>query len=254
MLVEVNNLRRSYDSGETRYDALRGCSFTIAEGDFVAITGPSGSGKSTLMNILGLLDRPTEGHLLFCGKNADGLSVKKRAEIRNREIGFVFQSYNLLQRHTAFENVELPMIYAGLEKQQRRERVTDLLTKMGLSGHQSNYPRQLSGGEQQRVAIARALANRPKLILADEPTGALDSERGNQILSLFEQINQAGHTVVIITHDETVAAKSKRILRLRDGQIEKETSPVELDLSRSEKPLAPLILTQDLRSQRRLLE
>lgn len=240
MLIEADNLRRSYSSGETRYDALRGCSFAIAEGDFLAITGPSGSGKSTLMNILGLLDRPTEGRMSFCGRNTDGLSVKKRAEIRNREIGFVFQSYNLLQRHTAFENLELPMIYAGLGKNQRRERAKELLNMMGLSRRQASYPRQLSGGEQQRVAIARALANRPKLVLADEPTGALDSERGSQILSLFERINQAGHTIVMITHDDTVAAKSKRILRLHDGQITEDTTPAEISSSRPVEATQPL--------------
>ncbi|WP_282121223.1 ABC transporter ATP-binding protein [Ruegeria atlantica] len=241
MLVQAYNILRSYNSGEARQDALKGCSFSIDDGDFVAITGPSGSGKSTLMNILGLLDRPTEGQMSFCGKNVDELSVRKRAEIRNKEIGFVFQSYNLLQRHTAFENVELPMVYAGIGKNERRKRVFELLDTMDLKARHSNYPRELSGGEQQRVAIARALANHPKLVLADEPTGALDSERGNQILSLFQKINQGGHTVVIITHDDAIAARAKRILRLRDGQIIEDFRPNGADELDPLKPLAPTI-------------
>lgn len=226
MLLEADTISRSYNSGTARVEALKPCSLCIVEGEFVAIMGPSGSGKTTMMNILGLLDRPTRGALHVLGRHADTLSDAARAKIRNRDFGFVFQSYNLLARHTAFENVELPMIYAGVGRRERRIRVLEVLEEVGLSARQDHLPHQLSGGEQQRVAIARALVNGPSLILADEPTGALDTERGGRVLAMFQAINDAGRAIILITHDERVARHARRILRVRDGVILSD-EPVE---------------------------
>lgn len=219
MLIQAENIMRSYNRGDARIDALKGCSLSIDRGEFVAITGPSGSGKSTLMNILGLLDRPNAGSLEIQGRNTEALTEKARAKIRNLDFGFVFQSYNLLPRHTAFENVELPMIYAGIRASERRKRVLKSLEDIGLAARSGHLPHQLSGGEQQRVAVARALANHPSLVLADEPTGALDSQKGLRVLALFQEINAAGRAVVVITHDEKVARHAQRILRMMDGEI-----------------------------------
>lgn len=219
MLIQAENIVRSYNSGNARIDALKGCSLSIKKGEFVAIKGPSGSGKTTLMNILGLLDRPNSGSLKIQGRNTQTLPETARAEIRNLDIGFVFQSYNLLPRHTAFENVELPMIYAGIRTSERRKLTLKLLEDHGLVARSRHLPHQLSGGEQQRVAVARALSNRPKLVLADEPTGALDSKKGLRMLALFQEINAAGCAVVVITHDEKVASHAQRMLRMKDGEI-----------------------------------
>lgn len=219
MLIQADNIWRGYQSGAARLDALKDCSFTIEDGDFVAITGPSGSGKTTLMNILGLLDRPSGGVLRVDGQNTGKLSANARARLRNTGFGFVFQSYNLLPRLTALENIELPMIYAGVAAAARRARALALLEETGLQDRMAHFPHQLSGGEQQRIAIARALANRPRMLLADEPTGALDSRKGRQILASFQRINAAGQTVAMITHDETVAQHAKRVLRMKDGRI-----------------------------------
>jgi putative ABC transport system ATP-binding protein len=219
MLIQAENIMRSYNSGDARIDALKGCSLSIKTGEFLAITGPSGSGKTTLMNILGLLDRPNSGSLKFQGRNTEGLSETARAKIRNLDIGFIFQSYNLLPRHTAFENVELPMVYAGTRASERRKRALKLLEDIGLATRSGHLPHELSGGEQQRVAVARALANHPNLVLADEPTGALDSKKGLRMLALFQEVNAAGCAVVVITHDEKVARHAQRILRMSDGEI-----------------------------------
>ncbi|WP_082020584.1 ABC transporter ATP-binding protein [Leisingera sp. ANG-M1] len=219
MLIEARKICRSYRTGTSRVEAVRSCSFSLAAGEFLAITGPSGSGKSTLMSILGLLERPASGSLWFRGKDTGEMSAGIRARLRNQELGFVFQSYNLLPRLTALENVELPMIYAGMRAAKRKSRARALLRKTGLEDRRNHFPNQLSGGEQQRIAIARALANDPGLILADEPTGALDSGKGRQILALFQEINAEGRSIAVITHDEDVARRADRILRMKDGEI-----------------------------------
>lgn len=219
MLIEARKICRSYRTGTSRVEAVRSCSFSLAAGEFLAITGPSGSGKSTLMSILGLLERPSSGALWFRGKDTGEMPAGVRARLRNQELGFVFQSYNLLPRLTALENVELPMIYAGMRTAKRKSRALALLRKTGLEDRRNHFPNQLSGGEQQRIAIARALANDPGLILADEPTGALDSGKGRQILALFQEINAEGRSIAVITHDEDVARRADRILRMKDGEI-----------------------------------
>ncbi|MEX0301990.1 MAG: ABC transporter ATP-binding protein [Leisingera sp.] len=219
MFLTAQHISRSYQSGTARIEAVKDCSFSLAEGEFLAITGPSGSGKSTLMAILGLLERPSAGSLQVRGQNTEDMPADTRAKLRSRDFGFIFQSYNLLPRLTALENVELPMIYTGAGRAERRTRALELLHRVGLEDRQRHFPSQLSGGEQQRIAIARALANRPRLILADEPTGALDSGKGLQVLSLFHEINRAGRTIAVITHDETVARHAGRILRMKDGRI-----------------------------------
>jgi len=213
MLLRAARLTRIYQQGETNVAALRDVSFEIASGEFVAVRGPSGSGKSTLMNLIGLLDRPTSGEPVSV------LSSDRLAALRNRRIGFVFQSYNLLSRHTTLENVELPLIYSGMKKRRRRKEAELALAAVGLSDRSGHWPSQLSGGEQQRVAIARALVGRPSLVLADEPTGALDRKTGREILNLFTDLNRAGHTILLITHDEEVAREASRILILRDGRL-----------------------------------
>jgi len=205
--------------GESTVAALRAVTLEIGDGEFAAIMGPSGSGKSTLMNLLGLLDRPSNGRYWFAGRDVSRLGEDARADLRNRRIGFVFQSFNLLPRNTAVENVELPLVYAGLAKAARRRRAAAALATVGLSHRQDHWPHQLSGGEQQRVAIARALVNDPSLILADEPTGALDARTGHDILTLFQQLNRDGRTVALVTHDREVGRQARRILSLRDGRM-----------------------------------
>ena len=219
MLLRAARLTRIYQQGETNVAALRDVSFEIASGEFVAVRGPSGSGKSTLMNLIGLLDRPTSGELFIDSDPVSVLSSDRLAALRNRRIGFVFQSYNLLSRHTTLENVELPLIYSGMKKRRRRKEAELALAAVGLSDRSGHWPSQLSGGEQQRVAIARALVGRPSLVLADEPTGALDRKTGREILNLFTDLNRAGHTILLITHDEEVAREASRILILRDGRL-----------------------------------
>jgi putative ABC transport system ATP-binding protein len=218
-LIEARDLVKTYTMGDQTVHALRGVSLDITEGDFVAIMGASGSGKSTLMNILGCLDLPTSGEYRLAGEEVEGLTPDALASIRNRRIGFVFQQFNLLPRTSALENVELPMVYAGVKAAQRRVKAQAALQRVGLAERGGHTPSELSGGQQQRVAIARALVNNPPLILADEPTGALDSKTSEDIMTLLTELNRQGMTVVIVTHESDVAAWARRKLVFRDGQI-----------------------------------
>jgi putative ABC transport system ATP-binding protein len=219
MLLEAQGLSKRYGEGAATIWALRDVSFRIARGEFVAIMGPSGSGKSTLMNLIGLLDLPSAGTLTLAGKETSRLSPDQLARLRNAQIGFVFQSYNLLGRNTALQNVELPLIYGGVGRRERVRRAEAALAAVGLAHRLRHLPAQLSGGEQQRVAIARALVCDPALVLADEPTGALDSRTGNEIMALFRRLNREGRTIVLVTHDAGVARNAARILRLQDGGL-----------------------------------
>ncbi len=218
-MIEFKGLEKTYIMGEETVRALAGVSLRIGRGESVAVIGPSGSGKSSLMNILGGLDRPTLGHYFFEGEDVSQFDDNQLASFRNRRIGFVFQSFQLLPRLSALENVELPMVYAGIPKDERRERAAVLLEKVGLGNRKGHRPTQLSGGQQQRVAIARSLANQPDLLLADEPTGALDSQTGQDVLTLFKSLNAEGLTVIIVTHDLGVAAETRRRVSFRDGLI-----------------------------------
>lgn len=218
-MIEIEDLRKVYIMGEEEVPALAGVSLSIARGEYVAVIGPSGSGKSTLMNILGGLDRPSDGRYRFEGEDVGRFTDDQLAEFRRRRIGFVFQSFQLLPRLTALQNVELPMIYAGLAPRERRERAAELLERVGLGSRMTHRPTQLSGGQQQRVAIARSLANRPDLLLADEPTGALDTQTGIEVLKLFEELNADGLTLAIVTHDPEVAEQARRRVAFRDGHI-----------------------------------
>lgn len=221
-LIITKDIWKIYKLGREEVQALRGISLEIKKNEFVAIMGPSGSGKSTLLNILGCLDTPTSGQYLLNGKEVSQLSDEELALIRNKEIGFVFQVFNLLPNVDAYHNVELPLIYNGTQKKERRERVIAALQIVGLAPRMKHKPSELSGGERQRVAIARALVNNPSLILADEPTGNLDSRSGGEILSLFEKLHSLGNTIVIVTHDPNIAERAKRIVYLKDGEIERE--------------------------------
>ncbi|HEV2081191.1 MAG TPA: ABC transporter ATP-binding protein [Brevundimonas sp.] len=218
-MIEIERLTKTYVMGDEVISALAGVSLRIDRGEHVAIIGPSGSGKSTLMNVLGGLDRPTSGLYRFESEPVEDFDDDQLAGFRNRRIGFVFQSFQLLPRLTAAQNVELPMIYAGVEPAVRRERAVELLTRVGLEHRLNNKPTQMSGGQQQRVAIARALANAPDLLLADEPTGALDTATGQEVLALFDELNGQGLTLCIVTHDQEVAARARRRIAFRDGHI-----------------------------------
>jgi putative ABC transport system ATP-binding protein len=219
-LIEVRDLWRIYELGETRVAALQGVSLEIARGELVAVMGASGSGKSTFMNVLGCLDRPTRGSYRLAGRDVAGLSSDERAAIRNRELGFVFQSFNLVPRTSALENVELPLVYGGVPPAEQRARATAGLRAVGLEGREGHLPSQLSGGQQQRVAIARALVNRPLLLLADEPTGNLDSRTSQGLLALFQRLNrEEGITIVLVTHEHDIASYAGRVVSFRDGQI-----------------------------------
>ena len=221
-LIRAIGLCKEHKMASSTVHALRGISVELDVGDSVAIVGPSGSGKSTLMNLLGLLDQPTAGKYFLSGQDVLRLSADERGRVRNRQIGFVFQSFNLLARSTAFENVELPLIYAGVRRRERRRRAEAALGSVGLRDRRDHWPGQLSGGEQQRVAIARALVNDPSLILADEPTGALDSRTSVEILAHLQALNRAGRTIVLVTHDPTVARHAKRVVVMKDGRAVRE--------------------------------
>lgn len=218
-MIQIEDLTKTYVMGEETVTALDGVSLSISRGESIAIIGPSGSGKSTLMNILGGLDRPTRGRYRFEGDEVAHFSDDQLADFRNRRIGFVFQSFQLLPRLSALQNVELPMVYSGAAPRARRERAAELLERVGLGSRMGHRPNQLSGGQQQRVAIARSLANQPDLLLADEPTGALDSATGIEVLALFQKLNTEGLTVVLVTHDRGVAAAARRRIAFRDGRV-----------------------------------
>jgi putative ABC transport system ATP-binding protein len=220
LIISTENLWKTYQMGEQEVRALSGVSFDVARNEFVAIMGPSGSGKSTLMNLLGCLDTPTKGKYYLNGQLASSLSENELAYIRNQEIGFVFQVFNLLARATAFHNVELPLIYKGESKKQREKKVCRALEMVEMLNRKDHRPSELSGGERQRVAIARALANEPSLLLADEPTGNLDSKTGQEILKLFQKIHDRGNTIMMVTHDQNIADLAQRIIHVKDGKIE----------------------------------
>ena len=221
-IIVVRELRKIYFLEKIQVIGINNVSFQIYPGDFISIMGPSGSGKSTLMNILGCLDTPTSGQYFLEQEEVSHLKENQLATIRNRKIGFVFQNFNLLPKLNAFQNVELPLLYAGIPKTIRREMVNSLLEKVGLSQRKCHRPNELSGGQIQRVAIARALANNPSIILADEPTGNLDSRSGEEVMEVFQKLNEQGKTIILVTHEQDIAFHSKRILRFRDGQLEKE--------------------------------
>jgi putative ABC transport system ATP-binding protein len=222
-LIRLEDATKVYRMGDVEVHALRGVSLSIEQGDFTAIMGASGSGKSTLMNLLGCLDQPTSGRYLLEGQDVSRLSTERLAEIRNRTIGFVFQSFNLLSRTSALENVELPLLYAGAPAAERHARATEALAQVGLAERADHFPNQMSGGQQQRVAIARALVNRPRVILADEPTGNLDSRTSVEVMSLFQELGQGGITVVLVTHEPDIAQYSGRVVLMRDGRVVSDT-------------------------------
>jgi putative ABC transport system ATP-binding protein len=222
LVIAIENVTKLYVMGEETIHALRGVSLEIHRNEYLAIMGPSGSGKSTLMNMLGCLDTPSSGKYEFNGNDVAAMTDDELAEIRNREIGFVFQTFNLLARSDALKNVELPLIYAGVPPHERRERATAALASVGLGDRLHHKPNELSGGQRQRVAVARALVNRPSIILADEPTGNLDSKTGIEIMALFEDLYELGNTLIVVTHEESIARHARRIVRLRDGLIESD--------------------------------
>jgi putative ABC transport system ATP-binding protein len=221
-MLEIKKIKKIYQMGKVKVEALRGVSFYIDKGEFVAIMGPSGSGKSTLMHIIGCLDKPTEGNFIIGGKDVSKLNDDRLAEIRNKSIGFVFQQYNLLSRTSILHNVEIPLIYAGLKSKQRRNLAMQALESVGLGDRVKHKPNEISGGEKQRAAIARALVNDPLIILADEPTGNLDTKTGEEIMKIFYKLHQQGNTVIMVTHEPEVARHARRIIHLRDGLIEKD--------------------------------
>lgn len=218
-LIEIRDMYKIYNPGENEVRAIDGVNLTIEHGEFVAIIGQSGSGKSTLMNMLGLLDVPTSGKYLLDGQDVDGLEDDELSEIRNKEIGFIFQGFNLITSLTAVENVELPLVYRGMKKEERNKLAVEALNRVGLSHRLDHLPKQMSGGQQQRVAIARAVAARPPIILADEPTGNLDSHSGVEVMKILHELHEEGRTVILITHDNDIANEAQRVIRIQDGQI-----------------------------------
>jgi putative ABC transport system ATP-binding protein len=241
-LIRLENISRRYQMGTVTVHALRGVSLEIERGEYVAIMGPSGSGKSTMMNLIGCLDTPSEGAYTLNGSNVSEMDDNQLAEIRNREIGFVFQTFNLLARATALRNVELPLIYAGWALEERREAAAEALAKVGLAPRAHHRPNELSGGERQRVAIARALVTRPSLILADEPTGNLDSRTGEEIMALFDALHAQGNTIVLVTHEEDIARHAHRIVRIRDGKIAGDERRTTKTISSGVGQLQPTVL------------
>lgn len=222
-IIDIKGITRDFQLGNETVNVLKGIDLLINKGEYVALMGPSGSGKSTLMNILGCLDTPTSGSYILNGKQVSEMPDDELAEIRNKEIGFVFQTFNLMPRTTALDNVALPMVYAGFSKSERNERATEVLTQVGLADRMDHKPNQLSGGQRQRVAVGRALVNKPSIILADEPTGNLDSKTSVEIMKLFGEIHAKGNTVILVTHEEDIADHAHRIIRLRDGIIENDS-------------------------------
>jgi putative ABC transport system ATP-binding protein len=221
-VIAMDRIRKIYDTGKVRVEALKGIDLSVAAGEFVAIVGPSGSGKSTLMNLIGCLDTPSDGTYRLAGEDVSGLSGDDLADIRNRRVGFVFQNFNLLPQITAYENVEMPLLFGGVPPKKRKERVEELMTKVGLADRMDHKPTELSGGQMQRVAIARALAMNPDILLADEPTGNLDTSSGGDVMGLFTELWQQGRTLVVITHDMTLARRAGRVVEVRDGRIIKD--------------------------------
>lgn len=221
-LLQIKDIKRDFKLGSETLHVLKGINLTIEKGEYVALMGPSGSGKSTLMNILGCLDTPTSGEYILNGKDVSKMTDTELADIRNKEIGFVFQTFNLMPRTTALDNVALPMVYAGVSKGKRHERAKEVLKLVGLEDRMLHKPNELSGGQRQRVAVARALVNHPSIILADEPTGNLDSKTSYEIMNLFNEIYQNGNTVILVTHEEDIAQYAQRIIRLKDGLIESD--------------------------------
>ncbi len=222
-IIRMEDLQKVYDTGKIKVEALKGIDLTVQKGEFVAIVGPSGSGKSTLMNLLGCLDTPTSGDYYLAGEAVSGLDRDRLADIRNRRVGFVFQNFNLLPQISAFENVEMPLLFGGVSRSERRERVTELLQRVGLGDRMDHKPTELSGGQMQRVAIARALAMDPDILLADEPTGNLDTSSGGDIMSLFKELWDNGRTLVVVTHDMALANRAGRIVEIRDGNVVRDT-------------------------------
>lgn len=222
-VISLQQIKRQFKIGDVEVHALKGLDLTINKGEYVALMGPSGSGKSTLMNVLGCLDTPSSGKYLLNNSDVSQMDDDELAEIRNKEIGFVFQTFNLLARSTALDNVALPLVYAGYSRSQRNQMAMQALTNVGLADRTDHKPNELSGGQRQRVAIARALINNPSIILADEPTGNLDTKTSHEIMELMEKIHQQGNTVIVVTHEEDIAKRAKRIVRLRDGVIESDT-------------------------------
>lgn len=218
-VIELEGIEKSYPMGHETVVALRGVSLTIARGEYVAVVGPSGSGKSTMMNLVGCLDRPTRGSYRLAGIDVSRMTENELADVRNLRIGFVFQTFNLLPRLSAYENVELPLIYQGLPGRERRARVAERMEQVGLTDRQRHRPAELSGGQRQRVAVARALVTRPAILLADEPTGNLDQRTGQEILGLFSELHESGQTIVLVTHDPVVAERAERVIEIRDGQV-----------------------------------
>lgn len=240
-MIQISDLTRHYQMGQTLVRALDGVTFDVDENEYIAIMGPSGSGKSTLMNMIGCLDTPSSGEYILNGHKVSDLDDSELAQIRNREIGFVFQTFNLLPRTDCLSNVELPLIYSGMKRSKRKEKAIETLTKVGLADRMDHKPNELSGGQRQRVAIARALVNDPSILLADEPTGNLDSKTGVEIMLLFEELYRQGNTILLVTHENEIAEHARRVIRLRDGKIETDEIVDKPALSKSKLDMAEAV-------------